>query len=77
MTHMFDMCCRENGIEHRLTSHASLDQWPGQTHERTIKEATVQGHHYDRHDQLEAHLADFINPKNYIRRLKTLKVSHT
>ena len=40
---------------------------------RTIKEATVQRYHYDRHDQLEAHLADFINAYNYARRLKTLK----
>ena len=35
---------------------------------RTIKEATVQ-----RHDQLEAHLSDFISAYNYARRLKTLK----
>ena len=27
---------------------------------RTIKEATVQRYHYDRNDQVEAHLADFI-----------------
>jgi hypothetical protein len=27
---------------------------------RTIKEATVQRYYYDRHDQLEAHLADLI-----------------
>jgi hypothetical protein len=40
---------------------------------RTIKEATVQRYHYDRHDQIEAHLADFINAYNYARRLKTLK----
>ena len=40
---------------------------------RTIKEATVQRYHYDRHDQLEAHLADFISAYNYARRLKTLK----
>jgi hypothetical protein len=40
---------------------------------RTIKEATVQRYHYDRHDQLQAHLADFINAYNYARRLKTLK----
>jgi hypothetical protein len=39
----------------------------------TIKEATVQRYHYDRHDQLEAHLADFINAYNYARRLKTPK----
>ena len=35
---------------------------------RTIKEATVQ-----RHDQLEAHLSDFISAHNFARRLKTLK----
>jgi hypothetical protein len=40
---------------------------------RTIKEATVQRYHYDRHDQLEAHLGDFINACNYAPRLKTLK----
>jgi transposase InsO family protein len=40
---------------------------------RTIKEATVKRYHYDRHDQLETHLSDFINAYNYGRRLKTLK----
>src|SRR3984893_5778032 len=40
---------------------------------KTTKEATVQRYHYDRHDQLEAHLAAFINAYNYARRLKTLK----
>ncbi|SDD37135.1 Integrase core domain-containing protein [Bradyrhizobium brasilense] len=40
---------------------------------RTIKEATVQRYHYDRKDQLEAHLANFITAYNYARRLKTLK----
>jgi transposase-like protein len=34
MTHMFDMRCRENGIEHRLTKiKASVDQRSGRTHE--------------------------------------------
>src|SRR6201981_447845 len=73
-THMFDMRCRENGIEHRLTK--IKHPWTnGQVERmnRTIKEATVQRYHYDRHDQLEAHLADFINAYNYARRLKTLK----
>ena len=40
---------------------------------RTIKEATVKRYHYDSHQQLEAHLTDFINAYNYGRRLKTLK----
>ncbi|MGY3387447.1 transposase InsO family protein [Bradyrhizobium sp. USDA 3311] len=73
-THMFDIRCQENGIEHRLTK--IKHPWTnGQVERmnRTIKEATVQRYHYDRHDQLEAHLADFINAYNYARRLKTLK----
>lgn len=40
---------------------------------RTIKKATVQRYYYDRHDQLEAHLADFTTAYNYAQRLKTLE----
>ena len=74
MTHMFDMRCRENGIDHRLTK--IKHPWTnGQVERmnRTIKEATVKRYHYDRHDQLETHLSDWINAYNYGRRLKTLK----
>lgn len=74
VTHMFDMRCRENGIEHRLTK--IKHPWTnGQVERmnRTIKEATVKRFHYDSHGQLEAHLTDFINAYNYGRRLKTLK----
>jgi transposase InsO family protein len=74
MTHMFDMRCQENGIEHRLTK--IKHPWTnGQVERmnRTIKEATVKRYHYDRHEELERHLADFINAYNYGRRLKTLK----
>jgi transposase InsO family protein len=73
-THMFDMRCQENGIEHRLTR--IKHPWTnGQVERmnRTGKEATVQRYHYDRHNQLEIHFADFINAYNYARRLKTLK----
>ena len=73
MTHMFDMRCRENGIEHGLTK--VKHPWTnGQVERmnRTIKEATVQRFHYDDHQQLETHLADF-NAYNFGRRLKTLK----
>jgi len=52
---------------------ASMDERPGERMNRTIKEATVQRYHYDRYDQLEAHLADFVNAYNYARRLKALK----
>ena len=71
---MFDMRCRENGIEHRLTK--VKHPWTnGQVERmnRTIKEATVKRYHYDSHKQLEAHLTVFIDAYNYGRRLKTLK----
>ena len=74
MSHMFDLRCGENGIEHRLTR--IKHPWTnGQVERmnRTIKEATVKRYHYDSHAQLTAHLNDFINAYNYGRRLKTLK----
>jgi transposase InsO family protein len=74
MTHMFDMRCQENDIEHRLTK--IKHPWTnGQVERmnRTIKEATVKRYHYDSHQQLETHLTAFINAYNYGRRLKTLK----
>jgi len=74
MNHMFDMRCNENGIEHRLTK--IRHPWTnGQVERmnRTIKEATVKRYHYDSHEQLTAHLHDFIDAYNYGRRLKTLK----
>ena len=74
MTHMFDLRCHENGIEHRLTK--IKHPWTnGQVERmnRTIKEATVKRYHYDSHRQLQSHLTDFISAYNYGRRLKTLK----
>ncbi|NRP75617.1 hypothetical protein ILFOPFJJ_06540 [Ensifer psoraleae] len=38
---------------------------------RTIKDATVRRFHYESHEQLRQHLADFAY--NFGRRLKTLK----
>jgi transposase InsO family protein len=74
ITHMFDMRCRENGIEHRFTkiNHPWTN---GQVERmnRTIKEATVKRYHYDDHRQLRRHLDDFIAAYNFGRRLKTLK----
>jgi transposase InsO family protein len=74
MTHMFDMRCREHGIEHRFTkiNHPWTN---GQVERmnRTIKEATVQRYHYDDHRQLRQHLDDFVAAYNFGRRLKTLK----
>ena len=83
----FDMICDANGIEHRLTkpNHpwSSEDQktirgivFPrdGQVERmnRTIKDATVKRYHYDSHDQLRGHLADFLDAYNFAPRLKTL-----
>ena len=74
MTHMFDMRCQENGIEHRLTK--IKHPWTnGQVERmnRTIKEATVKRYHYDGHSQFERQHGDFITAYNFARRLKTLK----
>jgi hypothetical protein len=40
---------------------------------RTIKDATVKRYFYETHDQLRAHLRDFVDAYNFARRLKTLK----
>jgi transposase InsO family protein len=71
---MFNMRCQENGIEHRLT-RVKHPWTKGQIERmnRTLKEATVQRYHYDSHQQLEVHLADFVSAYNFGRRLKTLR----
>src|SRR5947207_13428353 len=72
--HRFVQICRANGIEHRLTK--PNHPWTnGQVERmnRTLKEATVNRYHYDGHEQLRAHLADFVTAYNFARRLKTLK----
>mmetsp|Transcript_29206 Transcript_29206/g.56497 ORF Transcript_29206/g.56497 Transcript_29206/m.56497 type:complete len:126 (-) Transcript_29206:383-760(-) len=69
----FDLICEANGIEHRLTK--PNHPWTnGQVEgmNRTIKDATVKRYHYDSHDQLRTHLADFMAAYNFARRLKTL-----
>jgi transposase InsO family protein len=74
MTHMFDMRCRENGIEHRLTK--IKHPWTnGQVERmnRTIKEATVKRYHYDSHQQFQDHLESFVSAYNFGRRLKALR----
>ena len=82
----FDMICKANRIEHRLTkpnhpwTNGQVERIPltvckqtvaGQRN-RTIKDATVKRFHYESHVQLRTHLADFLSAYNFARRLKTL-----
>lgn len=72
--HAFEYACALLDIDHRLTKPAH--PWTnGQVERmnRTIKEATVRRFHYETHDELEQHLADFIAAYNFAKRLKTLK----
>jgi transposase InsO family protein len=72
--HPFDRACRLHGIEHRLTK--PNHPWTnGQVERmnRTLKEATVRRYHYDSHEQLRRHLADFLAAYNFAKRLKTLQ----
>lgn len=73
-THMFDVACQENSIEHRLTK--PNHPWTnGQVERmnRTLKEATVKRYYYESHEQLGAHLAAFLAAYNFAKRLKTLR----
>ncbi len=88
----FDMICEANGIEHRLTKpnhpwsledqktvRGTVSPTNGQVERmnRTIKDAIVKRFHYDSHDQLRTHLADFIAAYNFARRLKNPRRPHT
>jgi len=74
VTHMFDMRCRENGIEHRLTKpHHPWTNGQVERMNRTLKDATVRRYHYDSHDQLRDHLGTFLAAYNFAKRLKTLR----
>ncbi len=72
--HAFEYACARNDVDHRLTK--PRHPWTnGQVERmnRTIKDATVKRYHYESHDQLRQHLADFVSAYNFGRRLKTLK----
>jgi len=74
LAHAFEYACAQNHIDHRLTK--PRHPWTnGQVERmnRTLKDATVRRFHYETHDQLRSHLADFIGAYNFGRRLKTLK----
>ncbi len=72
--HSFELACAQHDIDHRLTK--PRHPWTnGQVERmnRTLKEATVKRYHYETHQQLRQHLADFVTAYNFARRLKTLK----
>ncbi|MGU3408443.1 IS481 family transposase [Methylobacterium brachiatum] len=72
--HSFESACARNDIDHRLTK--PRHPWTnGQVvrMNRTIKDATAKRYHYDSHEQLRAHLPDFVSAYNFARRLKTLR----
>ena len=69
----FDIIYEANSIEHRLTK--PNHPWTnGQVERmnRIIKDATVKRFHYDNHEQLKTHFADFMAAYNVGRRLKSL-----
>jgi transposase InsO family protein len=70
--HSFELACAQADLEHRLTrpNHPWTN---GQVERmnRTLKDATVRRYHYGTHDQLRAHLRDFLNAYNFAKRLKT------
>lgn len=71
--HAFELTCARSDIDHRTTK--PKHPWTnGQVERmnRTIKEATVKRFHYQTHDQLRHHLADFVAAYNFAKRLKTL-----
>jgi transposase InsO family protein len=70
--HGFELACAQAGVEHRLTK--PNHPWTnGQVERmnRTLKDATVRRYHYASHDQLRAHLRDFLHAYNFAKRLKT------
>jgi transposase InsO family protein len=72
--HSFERACAQSDVEHRLTK--PRHPWTnGQVERmnRTLKDATVRRYHYESHDQLRAHLSDFVAAYNFARRLKTLR----
>ena len=69
----FERACRALGVEHRKTRpYTPRTNGMVERMNRTIKEATVKRFHYENHDQLRTHLADFLAAYNFARRLKTL-----
>ncbi|MGF9763304.1 integrase core domain-containing protein [Microvirga sp. 0TCS3.31] len=73
ITHMFDMRCREVGIEHHFTK-VNRPRTNGQIkrRNRALKDAIVKPCYYDSHDQLQQHLDTFVFSPQLGRRFKIL-----
>ena len=74
LAHAFEYACAQCDFDHRLTK--PKHPWTnGQVERmnRTLKDATVKRYFYETHDELRAHLCDFVSAYNFARRLKTLK----
>jgi transposase InsO family protein len=74
LAHAFEYACAQSDIDHRLTK--PKHPWTnGQVERmnRTLKDATVRRYHYETHDELRAHLGDFVNAYNFAKRLKALR----
>jgi hypothetical protein len=65
VTHMFDMGCREVGIEHHFTkiNHPRTKRQTKRRN-RAIKDAIVKPYYYDSHIQLRQHLDNFVSAYN-------------
>ena len=83
----FDMICDAHGVEHRLTrpnhpwTNGQVERMnrtikDGEADQKTIRGIVflrnVKRFHYQDHQQLRAHLGDYMAAYNYARRLKTL-----
>ena len=72
--HRFDRICREYGVAHRLTKPAHpWTNGPVGRMNRTLKEATVQRHHYQTTDEPNEHPQAFLLAYSHAKRLKTLR----
>jgi hypothetical protein len=68
------VACARNDIDHRLTK--PKHRWTNGRVERmnrNIKDATVKRFYYETHDELRAHLADFVSAYYFAKCLKTLR----
>ena len=72
--HAFEHACVTNDIDHRTTKPKHpLTNGQVERMNRTIKDATVTRFHYETHDQLRDHLANFVAAYKFAKRLQILR----